>query len=247
MIVEEPHLRNLFGDFLRHNFCEENLLYWIAVVDFRKKFGVTSSAVAANASSGPSSRGNKHSPGQAAMERHHDLLITQAHGIYKQFLASGASSELNIDHALRNELTAYLNSVVKQLTGKPFSGRVELEHMAQFNATQLQMLISLYERIQTHVFRLMATDSVPKFIKTTQFLAVRRQYELEFDRFDHEEMHARNPAHPPGLDANGEETGGAYMTMSTFASEREQRDARPPGSTQELGAAPAPPAFTNQQ
>jgi hypothetical protein len=163
VIVEEPHLRNLFGEFLRHNFCEENLLYWIVVVDFRKKFVVTSSAVASNAPPPANSRSNsKHSPGQAAMERHHDLLINQAYNIYKQFLAAGAPQELNIDHSLRNELSAYLNGVVSQITGKSFSGRVELEHMAQFNATQLQMLISLYERIQTHVFRLMATDSVPK-------------------------------------------------------------------------------------
>jgi hypothetical protein len=164
VIVEEPHLRNLFGDFLRHNFCEENLLYWVAVVDFRKKFVVTSSAVASNAPPAAPVRGMSHkaSPGQAAMERHHDLLIQQAYHIYKQFLAGGAQQELNIDHSLRNELSAYLNQVVSQITGKPFSGRVELDHMSQFNATQLQMLISLYERIQTHVFRLMATDSVPK-------------------------------------------------------------------------------------
>ena len=39
---------------------------------------------------------------------------------------------------------------------------VELEQANAFNATQLQTMIRLYERIQTHVFRLMATDSVPK-------------------------------------------------------------------------------------
>jgi hypothetical protein len=174
VIVEEPHLRNLFGDFLRHNFCEENLLYWVAVVDFRKKFVVTSSAVASNAPAAPTTRpGTKASPGQAAMERHHDLLIQQAHHIYKQFLASGAPQELNIDHSLRNELSGYLNQVVTSITGKPFSGRAELDHMSQFNATQLQMLITLFERIQTHCFRLMATDSVPKVSAAARLLVPR--------------------------------------------------------------------------
>ena len=37
-----------------------------------------------------------------------------------------------------------------------------MEQANAFNATQLQVMIRLYERIQTHVFRLMATDSVPK-------------------------------------------------------------------------------------
>ena len=33
-------------------------------------------------------------------------------------------------------------------------------------ASQLQTLVKLYERIQTYIYRLMATDSVPKFCKT---------------------------------------------------------------------------------
>jgi len=33
-------------------------------------------------------------------------------------------------------------------------------------ASQLQTLVKLYERIQTYIHRLMATDSVPKFCKT---------------------------------------------------------------------------------
>jgi hypothetical protein len=74
-----------------------------------------------------------------------------------------------------------------------------------------------------------------QFIKTSQFLAVRRQYEVEFDRFDHEEAHGRNPSHPPGLDANGEEIGGAYMTVSTHASEREQRDRQGPDGAKDMG------------
>lgn len=33
-------------------------------------------------------------------------------------------------------------------------------------ASQLQTLVKMYERIQQYIFRLMATDSVPKFCKT---------------------------------------------------------------------------------
>lgn len=34
------------------------------------------------------------------------------------------------------------------------------------HASQLQTMVKLYERIQGYIFRLMATDSVPKFVKT---------------------------------------------------------------------------------
>lgn len=42
------------------------------------------------------------------------------------------------------------------------------------HASQLQNMVFLYERIQTHIFRLMATDSVPKFVKTERFLSLMR-------------------------------------------------------------------------
>ena len=156
-IIEEPALRSRFREFLRENFCEENLSFWLEVEDFKKKFSITSSAQASG-----SSRANSKTSGQAAMERHHESLIHIAFEIYNTYLAPSSQCELNIDHGLRNELSAYLNEVMTGLTGKAFQGRVELDQASAFNATQLQSLIELYKRIQTHVFRLMATDSVPK-------------------------------------------------------------------------------------
>jgi hypothetical protein len=155
-ILEEPALRSLFREFLRGNFCEENLAFWLDVQDFKRKFNITSSAMAAVPRSGP------RAPGQAAMERHHESLINTAFVIYHTYLAPSSQCELNIDHGLRNELAKYLDEVVTSLTGKAFQGRVEPAQANAFNATQLHTMIRLYERIQNHVFRLMATDSVPK-------------------------------------------------------------------------------------
>lgn len=164
-IIEEPQLRTLFREFLRSNFCEENLSFYLDVQDFKRKFNITSSAVAAAATAAaptPRPGNTKVTPGQAAMERHHESLIQMAFVIYNTYLAPSSQCELNIDHGLRNELSGYLNDVITNLTGKAFQGRVEMEQANAFNATQLQTMIRLYERIQTHVFRLMATDSVPK-------------------------------------------------------------------------------------
>lgn len=159
-ILEEAGLRSLFREFLRGNFCEENLSFWVDVQDFKKKFNITSSAMAVSPLARPGVKPS--APGQAAMERHHESLIHTAFEIYNTYLAPASPCELNIDHGLRNELVKYLEEVVTNHTGKAFQGRVEPEQASAFNATQLQNMIRLYERIQVHVFRLMATDSVPK-------------------------------------------------------------------------------------
>ncbi|KAK0206117.1 regulator of G protein signaling domain-containing protein [Desarmillaria ectypa] len=227
-ILEEPGLRSLFREFLRGNFCEENLSFWLDVEDFKRKFNITSSAVAvAPATPRPST---KTTPGQAAMERHHESLINTAFVIYNTYLAPSSQCELNIDHGLRNELSKYLEDVVTSLTGKAFQGRVEPEQANAFNATQLQTMIRLYERIQTHVFRLMATDSVPRFIKTPKFLAMRNWVE-DFDPTDDDvRLLTSAPSQPPGL-GSSEETGGAYITISQQGSERAQGQTNPAIST----------------
>ena len=155
-ILGEPGLRSLFREFLRGNFSEENLSFWIDVQDFKQKFNITSSAMAATPVR------SRHTPGQVVMERHHESLINTAFDIYNTYLAPSSQCELNIDHGLRTELVKYLEDVVTTLTGKTLQGRVEPDQLNAFNATQLQKMIHLYERIQMHVFRLMATDSVPK-------------------------------------------------------------------------------------
>jgi hypothetical protein len=158
-ILEEPGLRALFREFLRSNFCEENLSFWLDVQDFKRKFNITSSAVAL----APSARGAALAAAtNVAMEKHNESLISTAFVIYNKYLAPSSQCELNIDHGLRNELAKYLDEVVTNLTGKSFQGRMEPDLASGWNATQLQNMIRLYERIQTHVFRLMATDSVPK-------------------------------------------------------------------------------------
>ncbi|EGO01550.1 hypothetical protein SERLA73DRAFT_166097 [Serpula lacrymans var. lacrymans S7.3] len=218
-ILEEAHLRSLFREFLKSNFCEENLSFWLDVEDFKRKFNITSSAIASTPGVRP---GNKATPGQAAMERHHESLIQTAFQIYNKYLAPSSQCELNIDHGLRYDLAGYLNDVMTGMTGKVFEGQVDAGQASSFNATQLQMMIRLYERIQTHVFRLMATDSVPKFIKTPQFLDA-RSYMGDADSMDSDVFFLTKPPAPPGLNPSAEESGGAYMTISQQAKEREHR------------------------
>lgn len=222
-ILEEPSYRALFRDFLKANFCEENLAFWMDVEDFKRKFNTTSSAQAAV----PARSSSKATPGQAAMERHHEALIQTAFQIYNKYLAPSSQNELNIDHGLRLDLANYLGEVMVGLHGKSFDGQVDATQAGSFNATQLQVLIKLYTRIQTHVLRLMAMDSLPKFIKTQRFLDA-RQFLGEGDAPGDDVHFLTSPPAPPGL--GSEETGGAYITVSLKGSEREHRSRDMPGS-----------------
>ncbi|KAE8222689.1 hypothetical protein CF319_g4154 [Tilletia indica] len=340
-ILEEPALRTLFREFLKNNFCEENLSFWLDVQDFKRRFHTTSSAVAvranwdkndeersstkrdradkdalsahsgssqgnvgtvasglsnvvrrlgnkalgpsSNMSSGSSSSSGTPQHGLNAMEKHQQDLITMALVIYNTYLAPSSPCELNIEHNLRTELVGYMKRVLsndacaktglggkeKELErrlaglqlegasgseatgtgtgaggvgagssgagpsssaaaaaarsagnrpefGSPHdlsgssplanpaglpnvalgpSGRSGLSSAAAaasaaatagsnspygpatLHASQLQTMVRLYERIQDHIFRLMATDSVPRFIKDKRFQSLVRNVE----------------------------------------------------------------------
>jgi len=248
MILDEPAVRSLFREYLRANFCEENLSFWLDVQDFKRKFGTTSSAQAAMQ---PNAK--NRGTGVQAMERHQADLIAMAFVIYNSgsfffllpfsnffsdppsftpsstslirtaplgsvlcrlrplspdpdpygqylihlssflcpqhstyqslphrftgpigppspdptltsvganntaYLAPASPCELNIDHNLRAELISHMQTV-----NEKDSKNAGADGQAPFQATQVQTTMKLYERIQGYIFRLMATDSVPR-------------------------------------------------------------------------------------
>lgn len=84
-ILDEPALRSLFREFLRNNFCEENLSFWLDVQDFKRRFNTTSSAVATPAAASTPA-GRAKAQGHAAMEKHQQDLIAMAFVIYNSVL-----------------------------------------------------------------------------------------------------------------------------------------------------------------
>ncbi|CAO1620601.1 unnamed protein product [Parajaminaea phylloscopi] len=263
-IVDEPALRSLFRDFLRQNFCEENLSFVIDVRDFKQRFSTTSSAVAVRSGqgsggSGESSgrkgglfnrnaarqRGERQGPGYTAMEKHQQDLIASAFKIYATYLAPTSPKELNLDHNLRAELISYMTKVIGEgkapaaassdsgskaanaqdhstsgtgadspaassaalplgLAGPSANATGTMTSVGTddskdatvaalprptLHASQLQTIVRLYERISEHIWRLMATDSVPRFIKDARFLNLVKSVEeyteaLESGRLD---------------------------------------------------------------
>lgn len=248
-ILEEPALRSLFREFLRQNFCEENLSFWLDVQDFKRRFHTTSSAVAVQtpskeqksgvgrrlgrsvtgvlAAGGNKDKSEDESQGLTAMERHQQDLVSMAFVIYDTYLAPSSPCELNIDHNLRTELILYMNKILAEArlstsssqTASPSVSTTQLNanvpgseahagHAGEaasieerkaavvskrlripLHASQLQVMVRLYERIQDYIFRLMATDSVPRFIKDARFIQLVRSVEeyteaLEAGRID---------------------------------------------------------------
>ncbi|GAA5997285.1 GTPase-activating protein SST2 [Rhodotorula paludigena] len=193
-ILDEPALRALFRDFLRANYCDENLGFWLEVSDFRRRFSTTSSAVGASSK-------RKAQGGANAIESHQQNLVAAALHIYNTYLAPLSPNELNIDHNLRADVVNYVNrslaevgvknpgadgpstgaaiptfpvstSQTGSVTGSSSVGDGSDQPIPPLRATQVQTLLRQYERIQEHIFRLLATDQVPRFIRTEPFLAL---------------------------------------------------------------------------
>lgn len=80
--------------------------------------------------------------------------LAAAYGLYNAFLAPGSPNELNIDHALRTQLATRMTRAVGD------------------DAAMMQSLVevaSLFEKAQNSIFKLMSSDSVPKFIKHPKY------------------------------------------------------------------------------
>ncbi|SCO92331.1 related to developmental regulator flbA [Fusarium oxysporum] len=139
-ILTDPSVRLLFREQSRDTYCEENLTFYQDVDEF-----IRNSKAATRAA-----RKELNMTTKAGIND----SIAQAYRIYHAFLASGSPCELNIDHQLRNSLTTRMSKAVSQ------------------DATiidTVEEVIFLFEEAQEVVFKLMASDLVPKFLSNPKY------------------------------------------------------------------------------
>lgn len=86
--------------------------------------------------------------------------LARAYSLFNAYLAAGSPCELNLDHSLRSDMAACMTSGVDDARGS--HGTIDT----------LAKVVDLYDRAQAQVFRLMATDSVAKFVRTPLYLDV---------------------------------------------------------------------------
>ncbi|KAG6017317.1 hypothetical protein E4U41_004236 [Claviceps citrina] len=149
-ILNDAALRLLFRENLRETHCEENLSFYKDVGEF-----VRSCKVAI--------RQAQKAPNTGSMDTIKEIMA-QAYGIYNAFLAPGSPCELNIDHQLRNSLATRMTKAVGQ-------DNTMIE--------TLKEVTSLFEDAQNAVFKLMASDSVPKFLRSSKYEQQLRNHDLD--------------------------------------------------------------------
>lgn len=141
LILNDPGLRSQFREFLRENYCEENLSFYLDVIEFSRQ--INNVQATDDVSEG----------------------LAKAYSIYNAYLAAGSPCELNLDHQLRLEMAGQMTKAVHS---DDHSMHESLRRVAE-----------LYDRAQKQVFRLMAGDSVPKFMKTPLYLEIVGDYDAE--------------------------------------------------------------------
>lgn len=152
-ILNDAALRLLFRENLRETHCEENLSFYKDVGEF------VSSCKAAIQQA-------QDAPTASSMDTIKEVMA-QAYGIYNAFLAPGSPCELNIDHQLRNNLATRMTKAVGQ-------DNTMIETLKEVTA--------LFEDAQTAVFKLMASDSVPKFLRNGKYEQQLRNFEFDSSR-----------------------------------------------------------------
>ncbi|KAE8549074.1 AMSH/STAMBP protein ubiquitin specific-protease [Talaromyces marneffei ATCC 18224] len=90
--------------------------------------------------------------------------IAGVFGLYNSFLAPGSPCELNIDHALRNRISS-------EMTG--------LSGDEKTVARNLDEVVNLCQLAQVTIFKLMASDSVPKFCRHPRYAIILQEHDFE--------------------------------------------------------------------
>ncbi|CAG8500454.1 6827_t:CDS:2 [Funneliformis caledonium] len=148
-ILDDSNLCSLFMNFLKSTLCEENLLFLLDVQKFKIRYNA-----------------DVNEDGECRDPKEQFYLISDAFKIYNTYLAPASLNELNIDFNLRQSMTRYMTSIASGHNDK------RPKSTASDQPPQKNPITShLYDEIQHVIFSLVATDSIPKFIRTKEFLA----------------------------------------------------------------------------
>jgi hypothetical protein len=191
-ILETPLMRLYFRDFLRSNYSEENINFWVVYNKLMR---------------------NPKQNNKTILEQ-----LSECYSIYETYLGHNATANVNIDYTLNQEIIKYVTTVfvvvdsISTTTGAPpqppknpyfiaaptnhqtlttnqpirankASNRLLLIPSQAVNGSKQRMvsirgispercltkLLKMFDRVNDHVCRMMAEDSVPKFIKTEKY------------------------------------------------------------------------------
>lgn len=107
-ILKDPLIRMYFRQFLKSNFCEENINFWVDYTALVKKMG---------GSLDTQNRKPEINEVQSMSTALTESLLNHCCVLYNTyFCPHNAPSELNIDHGLRNDIITYMQATFVPLT-----------------------------------------------------------------------------------------------------------------------------------
>lgn len=155
-ILENTALEGLFRDFLSSMICSENLEFYHEVIAFKSHFGEKPACL------GPVPE--KRNPPIEIPK-----MVKGAARIYGTYLGPNAPKDINVNHNARQDIIQYMNSLgdyVALDTGLP---RQPPASNATIPRELPKLTAKIFNKFEDHIFHLMASDSVPKFVKTAAF------------------------------------------------------------------------------
>lgn len=159
MVLKDAHYRSLFRDFLESNFCAENLDFWIDYDNLRRNCRRQTGLSLAN----------------------QKQLLEDAYALWEMYFQPGNTGrELNIDHTLRqemaNEITNMVTVVHTYTPGQPKPMVIISTHSVY---QSLSTILNWFDKVNDQICKLMASDSIPKFIRTSEYKkAVYKSFEI---------------------------------------------------------------------
>ncbi|KAI9473947.1 MAG: hypothetical protein EXX96DRAFT_487748 [Benjaminiella poitrasii] len=176
-ILQTPLLRMYFRDFLKANYCVENINFW---VDHNKVL--------------QNLKQQQKKP-TTVLE-----TLAECYLIYDVYLGPHAMADVNIDHTLRQEIIKFFSAVfvIVNNNANSKSSTTSTNYFLTGGASRLLLmppqianngkqrmvmirsntisperclvkLLKMFSKVNDHVCRMMAEDSVPKFIKTDKY------------------------------------------------------------------------------
>ncbi|KAK9462073.1 uncharacterized protein V1516DRAFT_621729 [Lipomyces oligophaga] len=164
-ILTNPALKMLFREHLAKNYCEENL-------NFYQESGKVISQFEELERTGFQSRAKVNA------------CISEAWIVYNGYLAEGAVSEVNIDHGLRQRVRDGMTGTAGtgetgedegdmklKSSGDSIPGADEtgMAKSLESRVRNLRHIMELLSDVRMQVYRLMASDSVPKFLRSEDY------------------------------------------------------------------------------
>ncbi|KAI8638862.1 regulator of G protein signaling domain-containing protein [Parasitella parasitica] len=149
MVLKDAYFRSLFRDFLEANSCAETLDFWIDYDNLRR-----------------SCRRYTGMPVAAQKQ-----LLEDAYALWEAYLKPGSTQcELNIDQTLQKDMAEEISNMVTLVhTFTPGHSKPMIVISTHSTIESLATILSWFDKVNDHISKLMASDLVPKFIRTPEY------------------------------------------------------------------------------